>query len=82
MNKFSHKMVRISAEKCSFSILSTGVNPNFSVEHFITQYIHARARFSFGAICYEYSLLIYFTAPWLSGEGSDDLVCDKNESGK
>ena len=82
MNKCSHKMVGISAEKCSFSILSTGVNPNFSKEQLLGQYIHARARFSFGAICYEHSLLMYSTMPGQRREGSGDFVCDKNECGK
>ena len=55
---------------------------NFSVEQYYTQQKHARATYSFGAIWHEHSLLMYFTAPWLSGEGSGDFVCDKNESGK
>jgi hypothetical protein len=82
MNKCSHKMFHKSAEKCSFSILSTGVNPNFSKEHFITQYIHARARFSFIAICYEHSLLMYSTMPGQCREGYGDFVCYKIKTGK
>ena len=70
------------AAKSYFHIISMPVNPNFSVEQLYVQHKQARARYSFDAICYEHSLLIYFTAPWLSGEGFDDFVCDKNESGK
>ena len=82
MNKCSHKMVGISAEKCSFSILSTGVNPNFSKEQLLGQYIHARARFSFDDMCYEHSLLMYSTMPGQVREGSGDFVCYEIKTGK
>jgi hypothetical protein len=82
MNRCPHKMFHKSAEKCSFSIISTGVIPNFSGEHFITQDIHAWARFSFDDMCYEHSLLMYFTMPGQCREGCDDFVCDKIKTGK
>ena len=70
------------AGKSYFHTISTPVNPNFSVEQFYVQHKHARARYSFDAIWYEYSLLTYFTVPWPSREGFGDFVCDKNVSGK
>ena len=82
MNKCSHKMVRMSAEKCYFSILSTGVNPNFSKELLLGQYIHAQAKFSCDEICYKHSLLMYSTMPGQVRKESGDFVCYKIKTGK